>query len=123
MKICDRDDMLGRVLGMGEAWIYETFSKEAIRDFFESDAEVLEWLDTVVGEEVLFTVYIYPEKKVAQYALGIWGLWHGDVRPDFDYRKRKEADYDATVRWLKKEVKQRRESNEYAKKKWRRRRE
>jgi len=99
MRICDRVDTAAI-----SGWKFETSNKEVIRDYFECDAHWLDWLDSIGDEEVLFTLYIYPEKEAAEWALGIWSMSGGDVGPGYDNRVFEEDDYDAVVRWLKKQA-------------------
>jgi len=101
MRICER--VLDTV-AMSGAWKFETDDKEIIRDYFECNAQCLDWLDSVGDEEVLFTLYIYPEKEAAEWALGIWSMSGGDVGPGYDNRVFEDDDYDAVVRWLKKQA-------------------
>ena len=99
MRICER---VPDTVAMSGARKFETHHKEIIMDYFGCDAQWLEWLESIGDEGVLFTLYIYPEKEAAEWALGIWSMSGGDVGPGYDNRVFEEDDYDAVVQWLRK---------------------
>jgi len=101
MRICERVPDSGALSG---AWKFETHNKEIIRDYFECDFERLDWLDSIGDEEVLFSLFIYPEKGAVEWALGIWNMSGGDVGPGYDNRVFEEDDYAGVTQWLKKHV-------------------
>lgn len=99
MNICERVDTIAI-----SGWKFETHNKEIIKDYFECDAQCLDWLDSVGDKEVLFTLFIYPENEAAEWALGIWSMSGGDVGPGYDNRIYEQDDYDGVVQWLRKQA-------------------
>ena len=104
MRICER---VPDTVAMSGAWKFETSEKETIRDYFECDFEVLDWLDSVRDEEVLFTLYVYPETRGAEWALGVWSMSGGDVGPGYDNRTYVDDEYEGVIRWLKEKTSER----------------
>ena len=80
-------------------WEYETSDEEEIRDYFELDGDVLEWMDKYTDKEFFLTIHVSPEKGIAERAIGIW---NDDVGYGYDNRIYENDDYGAVIEWLNK---------------------
>ena len=82
-------------------WEYETSDEEEIRDYFELDGDVLEWMDKYTDKEFFLTIHVSPEKGIAERAIGIW---NDEVGCGYDNRIYEDDDYDGVIEWLNKIV-------------------
>jgi len=100
MQVCEKVDT-SAISG----WRFETHDKATIRDYFECDCDKLDWLDSLgEEEEVLLTVYVYPERRGAEFAVGVWAMSGEDVGLGYDNRVYEDDDYDGVVSWLEKQA-------------------
>jgi len=81
----------------GEVYEYNTSDRTKIEEYFSQDAEILEWWHERPDESLYLTLMIYPQKKVAQNAVGIWGV---DVGNGMDNREFEEDDYEGVINFL-----------------------
>ena len=90
-KICDKIET--------GVWEYETSDEQEIRDYFELDGDVLEWMEKYADKEFFLTIHVSPEKETAERAIGIW---NDEVGYGYDNRIYEDDDYEAVIEWLNK---------------------
>ena len=80
-------------------WEYETSDEQEIREYFELDGDVLEWMDKYNDKEFFLTIHVFPEKETAERAIGIW---NDEVGYGYDNRIYEDDDYEGVIEWLNK---------------------
>ena len=81
----------------GEVYEYSTHDRTQIEKYFSQDAEVLGWINEHPEEQFYLTLMIYPKKRAAQNAVGIWGV---DVGNGMDNRGFEEDDFEGVLNFL-----------------------